>query len=791
VRIKIVNISFIFLIAFLTLGNQSAYAQSDEEKRAMWTFNIAAGVTWEDEQNIDEFLIGVYSDRQTYQAMRDIAKSRKVHGKPVKVIQYKSHTNIEYVHILFITRNESGYADVIYNKFKGKNVLLITDRIKDERLSVINFLPIGEQAKAFNIYKPLADKQGLKFSKLLLKLGGSEEVIRDMFSQTERELREEQEKLEKQRQRIAEQEARLKKQLAQIEKQNKEIEAKEEQIELKEEELAEQSSRLDSTVAEVRKQRESLIKNLRILAVQEGKIQEQQKAMREQAERMEKADKELQEKEAKIQERDQELGVSQQVIESQEEIILLFIIGSVIIVFLTFLTLRGYYKKQKINKKLNEQNVAINKQKEEILSQSKQLEMINSELEKLSIVASKTDNAVTILNAEGDFEWVNAGFTRMYGYTLQLLKHEQDKNIIKASVNDEIEEIFERARTKKETVIYENENQTRDGNRLWVQTTLNPILNDNGKVVKFITIDTDISKLKEAEMEIRQKSEELEMQKDALEQQNERIDFQNNQIKSSIQYAKNIQTAILPSADQLQELFNAFVLFRPKDIVSGDFYWYAKLPAVKGFSEKIFVAAVDCTGHGVPGAFMSLVASRMLNEIVLERKIINPAEILETLDERVNKALRQDETDNHDGMDLVLCRLEKFDKNGDYNVKFAGAKRPLYIKKTEENGINILDGTRRSIGGISLRKKHQKPFETKEITVSKGDYMWLSTDGYIDQNDETRKRFGSPRFANVLNTIKEKPLNDQYKYLQKTLDAYKGDAPQRDDITVLGIEIRE
>ena len=135
--------------------------------------------------------------------------------------------------------------------------------------------------------------------------------------------------------------------------------------------------------------------------------------------------------------------------------------------------------------------------------------------------------------------------------------------------------------------------------------------------------------------------------------------------------------------------------------------------------------------------------------------------------------------------------LEKFDSNGTYNVKFAGAKRPLYVKKTNESDITILGGTRRSIGGISLRKKHQKPFQTKEINVSKGDYMWLSTDGYIDQNDESRKRFGSPRFADVLDIIKDKPLDDQYTYLQKTLDAYKGEAPQRDDITVLGIEIRK
>lgn len=778
---------FVFLFVSLLAGNSIVHAQTEEEQRAMWVFNIAAGVTWENEDAISKFKIGVYSDKTTYNALKVIAKTRTIHNKSVEITLYRNYTSIKDVHILFVTRNENGYADVIYNEFMGQNVLIISDRLKDERLSVVNFLAIGEQAKAFTINKPLADKQRLKFSKVLLKLGGSEEVIRDLFSETERQLRIEQEKLEEQQKKILAQQKRLKKQIEQIAQQNKEIEEKESLIEEKEKAIKEQSIRLDSTKAEVAQSNRELVRNNKLVIAQQRLLQKRQKEMAEKEQRMKTIDEELVEKEKVLAERDKELGETQQVVESQQEIILLFIIGSIIIIILTFLTLRGYVKKQKINQKLNEQNIAINKQKEEILSQSKQLEMINSELEKLSIVASKTDNAVTILDANGDFEWVNAGFTRMYGYTLQLLKHELDQNIVKASVNPDIEDIFKRAREVKETIIYENENQTRSGDPLWVQTTLNPILNEQGKVVKFITIDTDITKLKEAEIEIRQKSEELTVQKDELKRQNERIDFQNSQIKSSIQYAKNIQTAILPSLSQLQEFFNAFVIFRPKDIVSGDFYWYVKLPAKDGLSEKTFVAAVDCTGHGVPGAFMSLVASRMLNEIVLERKIVNPAEILETLDQRVKTALRQDETDNHDGMDLTLCRFEE-KENNQFKVKFAGAKRPVYVKRTTNSDIEVFDGTRRSIGGVFIKNK--KPFQSKTFMVDKGDFLWLASDGYIDQNDETRKRFGSPRFVDVLNTIKDLPLSKQQQKLEQTLDNYMGDADQRDDITVLGIEVR-
>jgi len=153
------------------------------------------------------------------------------------------------------------------------------------------------------------------------------------------------------------------------------------------------------------------------------------------------------------------------------------------------------------------------------------------------------------------------------------------------------------------------------------------------------------------------------------------VQSQHKNIQGSIQYAQTIQHAILPLQSNMDKFLNHFLIYRPRDIVSGDFYWFAVQEAGTEH-ETIFVAAVDCTGHGVPGAFMSLIGSTLLNETVRVKKIDHPASILEQLDEGVMKALKQDKTHNDDGMDVCLCRIERLD-DGNYQILYAGAQRPL------------------------------------------------------------------------------------------------------------------
>ena len=199
------------------------------------------------------------------------------------------------------------------------------------------------------------------------------------------------------------------------------------------------------------------------------------------------------------------------------------------------------------------------------------------------------------------------------------------------------------------------------------------------------------------------------------------------------------------------------------------------------------MAVVDCTGHGVPGAFMSLIGNRILNEIVNEKKIYNPAQILEFLNVGVQVALKQDETDNNDGMDVCLCRIEY--KNGNNTeICFAGAKSPLYYYNKKNNKIERIAGSRKSIGGI--RSKRSKVFyETKTVNLKKEDIIYLISDGYIDQNAPDRQKLGSNRFTEILNNIKDKDLNNQKEILENELKTHMQKEEQRDDITIVGIKI--
>jgi serine phosphatase RsbU (regulator of sigma subunit) len=265
------------------------------------------------------------------------------------------------------------------------------------------------------------------------------------------------------------------------------------------------------------------------------------------------------------------------------------------------------------------------------------------------------------------------------------------------------------------------------------------------------------------------------------------INKQNIHIKSSIEYAKTIQNSILPIEKNIVKYFEPAIIFRPKDVVSGDFYWFTTEKDREG-KELIFFAVVDCTGHGVPGAFMSLIGSRLLNEIVNEKKIINPAQVLEFLNVGIQVALKQDQTDNNDGMDICLCRFEKAEKK-DWKIQYCGAKRPLYYyQRSESNKIRTIEGDRKAIGGI--RAKRSKVFYTnKEIVLQKGDTVYLSTDGFVDQNTANRKKFGTYRLLNILEEIKEKPLKEQKERLEKELDTFMQQTEQRDDITFIGFRL--
>ncbi|MBA7518384.1 hypothetical protein ES705_10454 [subsurface metagenome] len=270
-----------------------------------------------------------------------------------------------------------------------------------------------------------------------------------------------------------------------------------------------------------------------------------------------------------------------------------------------------------------------------------------------------------------------------------------------------------------------------------------------------------------------------------INQQKLWLEKQNKEIRASIRYAQTIQQAILPGNNEIEKHFDAFILYLPKDIVSGDFYWISAQE--NGKSDTVYFSVVDCTGHGVPGAFMSMIGNSLLNEIVNERGINSPAEILGMLNYMIRIALRQEETDNNDGMDLALCKLES-QSNKKYKLTFAGAKRPLYVIKNKENKLISHRGDRKSIGGYGLSKREIQ-FTNYTIELEEGDMIYLFSDGIIDQNSPERKKFGRLRLEEVfVDCAKLRPI-EQKAIIEQRLRDYMKNEEQRDDITLVGLKI--
>ncbi|OJJ19283.1 hypothetical protein BKI52_20945 [marine bacterium AO1-C] len=251
-------------------------------------------------------------------------------------------------------------------------------------------------------------------------------------------------------------------------------------------------------------------------------------------------------------------------------------------------------------------------------------------------------------------------------------------------------------------------------------------------------------------------------------------------IMDSINYAEKIQNAILASDKQLSETFNEhFVIYLPKDVVSGDFYWMNRN------KNSIVLAVVDCTGHGIPGAFMSMIGNALLNEIVNEQKMSAPSQILSMLDQGVRMALKQKESENQDGMDVCLCHLVYHETN--VQVKFSGAKRPLYY--ISQNELGHLKGTRRSIGGWHAKVDEDVKFTEHSLLLRLGDTLYLSSDGFADTPNDKRRNFTDKKLKSFLMSINHLPMQRQKSKLLDVWNEYKGTNEQRDDTTIVGIKL--
>ncbi|MBL7884643.1 MAG: SpoIIE family protein phosphatase [Bacteroidia bacterium] len=286
-----------------------------------------------------------------------------------------------------------------------------------------------------------------------------------------------------------------------------------------------------------------------------------------------------------------------------------------------------------------------------------------------------------------------------------------------------------------------------------------------------------IAKIK-LERTVAERTAEVVKQKEELIEKSGIIETAYQDIKSSINYAKRIQEAILPLKEDIYTAFpQSFVLYKPRDIVSGDFYWFSNKNGMK------IIACVDCTGHGVPGAFMSMVGNTLLNEIIVEKGTTKPSDILSLLHERVRQSLKQDleQSETRDGMDISILVFNEKTKE----LQYAGANRNLCIIK---NGVlNEIKADKKPIGGDHIDES--RVFVNHTLAVEKNDCVYLSTDGYADQfGGEKGKKFMVKRFHDTLLKINNLSMEKQEQELKNIIVNWQGNHEQVDDILVIGIK---
>jgi len=265
-----------------------------------------------------------------------------------------------------------------------------------------------------------------------------------------------------------------------------------------------------------------------------------------------------------------------------------------------------------------------------------------------------------------------------------------------------------------------------------------------------------------------------------LTMQKEEIEVQKNNLTTSIQYAQRIQSAVFPTDQALSEYFpDHFVLFKPLDIVSGDFYWCMQS------RNEVFFAVGDCTGHGVPGAFMSMLGITFLNEVVHKMSVCSTGELLEQVRKNVIRTLHQSNSNTHprDGMEVAFCRFDLKNRL----LQFTGAFRPVFLIRN--NTIEHFNGDNMPIG---IYDDEKRQFTSSDIPLQKGDVVYLFSDGYVDQiGGAERKTFKTKRFKELLLEINNLPMIEQKQVLESRIEEWRDGADQIDDITVAGIRITD
>ncbi len=375
---------------------------------------------------------------------------------------------------------------------------------------------------------------------------------------------------------------------------------------------------------------------------------------------------------------------------------------------------------------------------------------ILNELQNLVVVASPSGKLTYVNKYTFDLLGLNSPQGNLFAYRNNLVNAKQITGEISQALN-----VSDQNR-------YEKPLLTGAGSMRWISWNVS-----RDEAGNLIGIGYDITEKKKAEIDLREKTLQL------VEKQNEVI--------SSIQYAQRIQEALLPEVKRLEKYFSgAMVYYKPRDYVSGDFYWLAKS------GNFIFIAVADCTGHGVPGAMMAVMGNSFLNNAVKKHGVTNCHDILMEVDRELHMSLNHKGYGARDGMDLSLLRID----TETLQAQYCGAMRNALL--FSKGSLTELKGSKYPLG---FYDNVEKEFTNTDFVLEKGDRIYLFTDGYVDQfggvqnENDREKKFRKNNFIELLQSLTDMPMGEQENYLDYVFENWKQHLPQTDDVTVLGVEI--
>jgi len=496
------------------------------------------------------------------------------------------------------------------------------------------------------------------------------------------------------------------------------------------------------------------------------------------------------ENESRIQKK--EIEKNRDLIKQRGIILVLAIVVAAVSLISLIATYKLLKKKRKKNQELREKKDELEKtynqlreQQEELKQQAEVLTRQNSELEKLSLVAKQTDNSIFLSDPEGNIIWLNEAFTRHSGYNIDDYLNSNHNSLLQASSNPYIQELMNQIKVTKQPVTYTSQTNQKSGKKVWIQTTLSPALDEDGNISMFIAVCSDITSLKQAQ---------------------EKIAMQNKEINDSLEYARKIQDAIqAPKQFVDYVLGEYFEVNLPKNIVSGDFHWVAHK------DNKTLFALGDCTGHGIPGGFMSMIEQVMLSSVLQEMEgDFTSAMILNKLRERNIKLLHQRGRafDSQDGMDASLFVFNRESMMLNYAAGYSIAYLLRFGKPDEAtrqvaeyNNCPIIEPDDKDAYLIRLRPNrfpvggHPKdniPFNDLYFCVNDGDIVYTSSDGFVDQfGGPNSKKFNTVNFERKILELCHLPMHEQQESFARIFNNWKGINEQTDDVHIFATVLRK